>query len=236
MAATDIMCPYCGEMIPEKAAVCRYCGRMLTGERDTTERTGEAAAKMRRRSHGLVWLIAILVAVFLIGIVAAFTVLMIRELPPETELGPWADNPVSAAEELEENIRTGLPATPDEESEIEAFAEKYVSAFQQGDAAVAALFPQAILDVYDGDPNAVIAELDENRDHYGAAVREWSLLTTAPVGPDDVAELEDALGIDIDRAVAAEVLITPDAAPDDPIDTALLLVKIGGAWYLYYAY
>ena len=236
MAATDIMCPYCGEMIPEKAAVCRYCGRMLTGERDTTERTGEAAAKMRRRSHGLVWLIAILVAVFLIGIVAAFTVLMIRELPPETELGPWADNPVSAAEELEENIRTGLPATPDEEAEIEAFAEKYVSAFQQGDAAVAALFPQAILDVYDGDPNAVIADLDENRDHYGAAVREWSLLTTAPVGPDDVAELEDALGIDIDRVVAAEVLITPDAAPDDPIDTALLLVKIGGAWYLYYAY
>ena len=29
--ANEVMCPYCGEMISEKATVCRHCGRMLTG-------------------------------------------------------------------------------------------------------------------------------------------------------------------------------------------------------------
>lgn len=236
MAASDIMCPYCGEMIPEKAAVCRHCGRMLTPERDTTERTGEAAARMRRKSHGTVWLIAILVTVLLVGIVAAFAVLMIRELPSGTELDPWVNNPVSAAEELEENIQTGLPATPDEEPEIAAFAEKYVSAFEQGSDAVAALFPQAILDAYDGDVDAMIADLDVNNARYGTAVRESVVYATAPVEPDEAAELEDALGVEIARALAAGVLITPEESPDEPIDTLLLLVQIDGEWYLYYAY
>ena len=236
MAARDIMCPYCGEMVSEKAAVCRHCGRMLTSERDTTERTGEAAARMRRKTHGTVWLIAILVTVLFIGIAAAFAVLMIRELPTETELDPWVNDPVAAAEELEDNMEAGMPATPEEEPEFEAFAEKYAAALEQGDQAVAALFPQAILDAYDGDTDAMLADLDENRANYGSAVREWSLFATTPVSPDDVAELEDALGTDIDRAQAAEVLITPEDTPDDMIDTILLMVQIDGAWYLYYAY
>ena len=29
--ANEVMCPYCGEMISEKATVCRHCGRLLTG-------------------------------------------------------------------------------------------------------------------------------------------------------------------------------------------------------------
>ena len=29
--ANEVMCPYCGAMISEKATVCRHCGRILSG-------------------------------------------------------------------------------------------------------------------------------------------------------------------------------------------------------------
>ena len=62
--ANEVMCPYCGAMISEKATVCRHCGRILTGsvkyDADGTGvwygdapdgHTGEEAERLRRRSR-----------------------------------------------------------------------------------------------------------------------------------------------------------------------------------------
>ena len=88
--ANEVMCPYCGEMISEKATVCRHCGRMLTGSigynpdgtgawyGDTPdEHTGEGAERLRRRSRRTLWLVIGLCALLFAGMIAAFGLLAV---------------------------------------------------------------------------------------------------------------------------------------------------------------
>ena len=83
--ANEVMCPYCGAMISEKATVCRHCGRILTGsvkyDADGTGvwygdapdgHTGEEAARMRRKSRGVLWLVIALCTLLVIGFIGLF--------------------------------------------------------------------------------------------------------------------------------------------------------------------
>ena len=128
--AIEVMCPYCGEMISEKATVCRHCGRMLTGSvkydadgtgawyGDTPDvHTGEEAQRLRRRSRGVLWLVIALCALLVVGFIGIFTYLAF-DLAREV-----ADHQDSDIDSIIHSITDSDPTDPDVPDDIDTIPD-----------------------------------------------------------------------------------------------------------------
>ena len=233
--ANEVMCPYCGEMISEKATVCRHCGRLLTGsvkyDADGTGawygdapdgHTGEEAARMRRRSRGILWLVIALCTLLVIGLIALFTFLAF-------------DLTKNIAEHQDQDIDT-LPGIVNEMlSDQMTLITEYMTAFEKNDhPAAARLFHPAILEAYENDADAMLTDLDEHFSEYGTELSGWKTVDSEAVDAESVAELNQALPVGIENAEVHLLELTP--ASGGAIDVYLLIVQTADGWSLYYSY
>ena len=168
--ANEVMCPYCGAMISEKATVCRHCGRILSGsvkyDADGTGvwygdapdgHTGEEAARMRRKSRGVLWLVIALCTLLAIGFIGLFAYFAFDLASGIIENNDAAEvdsiiNEITGTDPTEgaDDINT-LPDLPGGVlSDQINLLNKYVEALQKNDREAAAkLFHPAILEAYD---------------------------------------------------------------------------------------
>ena len=254
--ANEVMCPYCGEMISEKATVCRHCGRMLTGSAsydadgtgdwygDTLDvHTGEEAQRMRRRSRGVLWLVIALCALLVVGFIGIFTYLAF-DLAREV-----AGHQDSDIDSIIHSITDSDPTDPTELDDIDTIPDllegvlpdqmtlvmDYVSALEQNDPAAAAkLFHPAILEMYDGDAEAMLSDLDEHFSAYGTELSGWKTVETETEDSESLEELNASLPVGIEAGEMYLLELTPTSG--GVVDVYLLLVQTEGAWSLYYSY
>ena len=255
--ANEVMCPYCGEMISEKATVCRHCGRMLTGsasyDADGTGdwygaapdvHTGEEAQRMRRRSRGVLWLVIALCALLVVGFIGIFTYLAF-DLAREV-----ADYQDSDIDSIIHSITDSDPTDPDVLDDIDTIPDlpvegvlpdqmtlimDYMTALEQNDPAAAAkLFHPAILEMYDGNAEEMLSDLDEHFSAYGTELSGWKTVDSEAVDAAGVQELNDALPVGIENAEVH--LIELELRQGGTVDVYLLLVQTADGWNLYYSY
>ena len=255
--ANEVMCPYCGAMISEKATVCRHCGRILSGsvkyDADGTGvwygdapdgHTGEEAQRMRRRSRGVLWLVIALCALLVVGFIGIFTYLAF-DLAREV-----ADHQDSDIDSIIHSITDSDPTDPDVLDDIDTIPDlpvegelpdqmtlvmDYVSALEQNDPAAAAkLFHPAILEMYDGDAEAMLSDLDEHFSAYGTELSGWKTVETETVDAESLEELNASLPVGIEAGEMYLLELTPTSG--GVVDVYLLLVQTEGAWSLYYSY
>ena len=256
--ANEVMCPYCGEMISEKATVCRHCGRMLSGSvsyhADGTGawygdapdgHTGAEAERLRRRSRGVLWLVialcALLAAAF-IGIFAYLAFDLAHEVVNNqdsdidsiiqsiTESETALDD-AGTAEDINSIPDVLAGALPDQMTLV----MDYVSALEQNDHdAAAGLFHPAILETYDGDADALLTDLDAHFSAYGTELSGWKTVDSEAVDAAGVQELNDALPVGIENAEVH--LIELELRQGGTVDVYLLLVQTADGWNLYYSY
>ena len=207
--ANEVMCPYCGAMISEKATVCRHCGRILTGSvkydadgagvwyGDAPDgHTGEEAQRMRRKSRGVLWLVIALCTLLVIGFIALFSYL---------------------AFDLVHNI-----------------ADSQVALQKNDREAAAKLFHPAILEAYDNDAEAMLYDLDEHLSLYGGKIKGWSTVDSGAVDQDDLDDLNESLPVGIENAEVHLIELEPEQG--DAIEVYLLMVQTAEGWSLYYSY
>ena len=254
--ANEVMCPYCGEMISEKATVCRHCGRMLTGsvnyDADGTGvwygdapdgHTGEEAQRMRRRSRGVLWLVIALCVLLVAAFIGIFTYLafdLTREVVGHQD---------SDIDSIIADITESNPTDPDDLDDIDEIPElldgvlpdqmtlvmDYVSALEQNDPAAAAkLFHPAILEMYDGNAEEMLSDLDEHFSAYGTELSGWKTVETETVDAESLEELNASLPVGIEAGEMYLLELTPRSG--GAVDVFLLLVQTEGAWSLYYSY
>ena len=253
--ANEVMCPYCGEMISDKATVCRHCGRILSGsvkyDADGTGAwygdapdgyTGEEAQRMRRRSHTAFWLVIALCTLLFVGFIALFAIFAVR----------FAQTAVENPDEIESFIAEITNTDPTEiagSGDIGTLPDlpggvvsdqmnliiDYVEALEKNDLdAMAAVFHPAILESYDSDVKAMVSDLDEHYPQYGMKLSGWTTVDSEAVGADDVAELNDALPVGIENAEVHLIELTGESG--SVIEVYLLLVQTAEGWSLYYSY
>ena len=254
--ANEVMCPYCGEMISEKATVCRHCGRLLTGsvkyDADGTGawygdapdgHTGEEAARMRRRSRGILWLVIALCTLLVIGLIALFTFLAfdltknIAEHQDQdidsiiSEITDTDPTEIAGSEDIDT-----LPGIVNEMlSDQMTLITEYMTAFEKNDhPAAARLFHPAILEAYENDADAMLTDLDEHFSEYGTELSGWKTVDSEAVDAESVAELNQALPVGIENAEVHLLELTP--ASGGAIDVYLLIVQTADGWSLYYSY
>ncbi len=256
--ANEVMCPYCGEMISEKATVCRHCGRMLTGSvsyhADGTGawygdapdgHTGAEAERLRRRSRGVLWLVialcALLAAAF-IGIFAYLAFDLAHEVVNNqdsdidsiiqsiTESETALDD-AGTAEDINSIPDVLAGALPDQMTLI----TDYMAAFEENDhPAAAKLFHPAILEAYENDADAMLADLDEHFSEYGTELADWKTVDSEFVDAEGLEQLNEALPVGIESAVVQLLELTPSS--EGSIVVYLLLIQTADGWNLYYSY
>ena len=251
--ANEVMCPYCGAMISEKATVCRHCGRMLTGsvqyDADGTGvwygdapdgHTGEEAQRLRRRSRGILWAVIALGTLLMIGFIALFAYFIADFAQTAVENSNDVDSIIAEITESDpiegsQDIDT-LPGVVNEMlSDQMTLITDYMTAFEQNDhAAAAKLFHPAILEAYDSDADAMLTDLDEHFSAYGTELSGWETIDYEEVDSEGVAELNQALPIGIENAELHLIELTPKSG--GAIDVYLLLVQTAEGWSLYYSY
>ena len=249
----EVMCPYCGEMISDKATVCRHCGRILSGsvkyDADGTGvwhgdapdgYTGEEARRMRRKSRGVLWLIISLCALLFIGFIALFCFFAVNLATDMIENDSDVDSIISEITgtdptEGADDIGT-LPDLPGGVvSDQMNLIIDYVEALEKNDLdAMARVFHPAILESYDGDAKAMVSDLDEHYPQYGMKLSGWKTVDSEAVAADDVAELNEALPVGIENAEVHLIELTGESG--SVIDVYLLLVQTAEGWRLYYSY
>lgn len=259
--ANEVMCPYCGEMISEKATVCRHCGRMLTGsvryDADGTGawygdapdgHTGEEAQRLRRRSRTTLWLVIALCVLLVVGFIGVITYLAV-DLAHEAVDNQTGDVDSIIAEITESDPTESDPTDPTGTDDIDTLpgvvddllsdqmtlVTDYMTAFEQNDhAAAAKLFHPAILAAYDGDADAMLADLDEHFSEYGTALAGWNTVDNEFVDAEGLEQLNEALPVGIESAAVQLLQLTP--ASGGSIVVYLLLVQTAEGWSLYYSY
>ena len=254
--ANEVMCPYCGEMISERATVCRHCGRLLTGSAsyraDGTGdwygsapdgHTGEEAQRLRRRSRGILWAVIALCVLLVVGFIGVFTYLAF-DLAQETVATHDGniDSIIADITESDPTDPTGMDdinTIPDVVdgllSDQMTLITDYMTAFEQNDhAAAAKLFHPAILAAYDGDADAMLADLDEHFSEYGTAIGGWKTVDNEFVDAEGLEQLNEALPVGIESAAVQLLQLTP--ASGGSIVVYLLLIQTADGWSLYYSY
>lgn len=252
--ANEVMCPYCGAMISEKATVCRHCGRILTGsvkyDADGTGvwygdapdgHTGEEAQRMRRKSRGVLWLVIALCTLLVIGFIALFSYLafdLVHNIADsQVEDVDSIISEITSTDPTEgaDDINT-LPDLPGVElSDQISLLNKYVEALQKNDREAAAkLFHPAILEAYDNDAEAMLYDLDEHLSLYGGKIKGWSTVDSGAVDQDDLDDLNESLPVGIENAEVHLIELEPEQG--DAIEVYLLMVQTAEGWSLYYSY
>ena len=252
--ANEVMCPYCGEMISEKATVCRHCGRILSGsvkyDADGTGvwygdapdgHTGEEAARLRRRSRGVLWLVIALCTLLFIGFIALFAYLAfdfahnISESQVEDVDSIISEITDTDPTEGADDINT-LPDLPGGVvSDQMNLIIDYVEALQKNDREAAAkLFHPAILEAYDNDADAMLYDLDQHLSLYGGKIKGWSTVDSGAVDQDDLNDLNESLPVGIENAEVHLIELQPEQG--DAIEIFLLMVQTAEGWNLYYSY
>ena len=251
--ANEVMCPYCGAMISEKATVCRHCGRILTGsvkyDADGTGvwygdapdgHTGEEAERLRRRSRGILWAVIALGTLLMIGFIALFAYFIADFAQTAVENSNDVDSIIAEITESDpiegsQDIDT-LPGVVNEMLSAQmTLITDYMTAFEKNDhAAAAKLFHPAILAAYDGDADTMLADLDEHFSEYGTELAGWKTVDSEFVDAEGLAELNEALPVGIESAVVQLLELTP--ASEGSIVVYLLLVQTAEGWSLYYSY
>ena len=252
--ANEVMCPYCGAMISEKATVCRHCGRILTGSvkydadgsgvwyGDAPDgHTGEEAARMRRKSRGVLWLVIALCTLLVIGFIALFAYLSI-DLAHNISESQVEDvdsiiNEITSTDPTEDadDINT-LPDLPGGHvmDQMNLIID-YVEALQKNDREAAAkLFHPAILEAYDNDADAMLYDLDQHLSLYGGKIKGWSSVDSGAVDQDDLNDLNESLPVGIENAEVHLIELEPEQG--DAIEIFLLMVQTAEGWSLYYSY
>ena len=253
--ANEVMCPYCGAMISEKATVCRHCGRLLTGSvkydadgagvwyGDAPDgHTGEEAQRLRRRSRGILWAVIALGTLLMIGFIALFAYFIADFAQTAVEHSNDVDSIISVITDTapteiagSEDIDT-LPGVVDEMlSDQMTLITDYMTAFEKNDhPAAAKLFHPAILQAYENDADTMLADLDEHFSEYGTELSGWNTIDSEAVDAEGIAELNEALPIGIETAEVHLIELTPVSG--GAIDVYLLLVQTAEGWSLYYSY
>ena len=252
--ANEVMCPYCGAMISEKATVCRHCGRILSGsvkyDADGTGvwygdapdgHTGEEAARMRRKSRGVLWLVIALCTLLVIGFIGLFAyfafdfVSSISDSQVEDVDAIIHEITSTDPTEGADDINT-LPDLPGGVfSDQISLLNKYVEALQKNDREAAAkLFHPAILEAYDNDAEAMLYDLDEHLSLYGGKIKGWSTVDSGTVDQDDLNDLNESLPVNIQNAEVHLIALEPEQG--DAIEVYLLMVQTAEGWSLYYSY
>ena len=252
--ANEVMCPYCGAMISEKATVCRHCGRILTGsvkyDADGTGvwygdapdgHTGEEAARMRRKSRGVLWLIIALCTLLVIGFIGLFAYFAFDFVSSisdsQVEDVDTIINEITGTDPTEgaDDINT-LPDLPGGVlSDQISLLDKYVEALQKNDREAAAkLFHPAILEAYDNDAEAMLYDLDQHLSLYGGKIKGWSTVDSGAVDQDDLNDLNESLPVGIENAEVHLIELQPEQG--DAIEIFLLMVQTAEGWSLYYSY
>ena len=252
--ANEVMCPYCGAMISEKATVCRHCGRILTGsvkyDADGTGvwygdapdgHTGEEAQRMRRKSRGVLWLVIALCTLLVIGFIALFSYLafdLVHNIADsQVEDVDSIISEITSTDPTEgaDDINT-LPDLPGVElSDQISLLNKYVEALQKNDREAAAkLFHPAILEAYDNDADAMLYDLDQHLSLYGGKISGWSTVDSGAVDQDDLDDLNESLPVGIENAEVHLIELEPEQG--DAIEVYLLMVQTAEGWSLYYSY
>ena len=252
--ANEVMCPYCGAMISEKATVCRHCGRILTGSvkydadgagvwyGDAPDgHTGEEAARMRRKSRGVLWLVIALCTLLVIGFIALFSYLafdLVHNIADSQDEDIdsiiseiTSTDPTEGADDI--NTLPDLPGghVMDQMNLI----IDYVEALQANDLEAAAkLFHPAILEAYDNDAKAMISELDDNYRFYGTKLVSFKTVDSGTVDQDDLNDLNESLPVNIQNAEVHLIALEPEQG--DAIEIFLLMVQTAEGWSLYYSY
>lgn len=241
------MCPYCGEMINERASVCKYCGRMLRCDCDVHDsgndgwrpapsedrRTGQSAQRARRRNRGKLWGVVIGLILLVMCVIAAISALIfgfVRENINESDFDDfWSDL-----------IEDGDIDAPDEyfsgSTELEApianLADRYTGALTTDDhEAMAELFVPEIRTYYENETDEMLTDLDEWFDYYGKAVDRMMPTGQDDLPTEDFSDAEEALGVTFDRAVDAQILLLFEDGEELYVD--LVAVETDGSWYLY---
>ena len=252
--ANEVMCPYCGAMISEKATVCRHCGRILTGsvkyDADGTGvwygdaldgHTGEEAQRMRRKSRGVLWLVIALCTLLVIGFIALFSYLafdLVHNIADSQDEDIdsiiseiTSTDPTEGADDI--NTLPDLPGGVI--SDQISLLNKYVEALQKNDREAAAkLFHPAILEAYDNDAEAMLYDLDEHLSLYGGKIKGWSTVDSGAVDQDDLDDLNESLPVGIENAEVHLIELEPEQG--DAIEVYLLMVQTAEGWSLYYSY
>ena len=252
--ANEVMCPYCGAMISEKATVCRHCGRILTGsvkyEADGTGvwygdapdgHTGEEAARLRRKSRGVLWLVIALCTLLVIGFIGLFAYFAFDFVSNisenQVEDVDSIINEITSTDPTEgaDDINT-LPDLPGGViSDQMNLIVDYVEALQKNDREAAAkLFHPAILEAYNNDAEAMLYDLDQHLSLYGGKIKGWSSVDSGAVEQDDLNELNESLPVDIRNAEVHLIELEPEQG--DAIEIFLLMVQTAEGWSLYYSY
>lgn len=253
--ANEVMCPYCGAMISEKATVCRHCGRMLTGsvkyDADGTGvwygdapdgHTGEEAERLRRRSRGILWAVIALCTLLMIGFIALFAYFIADFAQNAVEHSDDVDSIIAEITESDPTEIAGsddISTIPDLPggvvSDQMALIMDYVEALEKNDReAMTKIFHPAIVEAYDGDIDAVISDLDEHETQYGMKLSGWETIDSEAVDADGLAELNEALPIGIENAEVHLIELTGESG--SVVDVYLLLVQTAEGWSLYYSY
>lgn len=248
MARHEAMCPYCGEMINEKATVCKYCGRMLRCDCDVHDsgsdgwapaartedkRTGRPAEQARRRNRGKLWgclITAILLTIGFIGLVSALIFGFINNHSEDFDEF-WSELVDGDIDELDifdtDTVSLDEPVTD--------LVQRYVGAFSENDhEAMAGLYVPAIRDYYEGETDQMLADLDDWFDQYGKEADRFVPIGQDEMDVDDLSEAADALGVTFDRAADAQVEVLFKDGDSFYLD--LIVVEMDGSWYLYSAF
>ena len=252
--ANEVMCPYCGAMISEKATVCRHCGRILSGsvkyDADGTGvwygdapdgHTGEEAQRMRRKSRGVLWLVIALCTLLVIGFIGLFAYFAFDFVSSisdsQVEDVDAIINEITSTDPTEgaDDIDT-LPDLPAGVlSDQISLLDKYVEALQKNDREAAAkLFHPAILEAYDNDADAMLYDLDQHLSLYGGKISGWSTVDSGAVDQDDLNDLNESLPVGIENAEVHLIELQPEQG--DAIEIFLLMVQTADGWNLYYSY
>ena len=251
MARHEAMCPYCGEMINEKATVCKYCGRMLRCDCDVHDsggdgwapaahsedkRTGRSAEQARRRNRGKLWgclIVAILLTVGFIGLASALIFGFINNHSGDFDEF-WSEL-VDDGEIDADDLDIFDTETASMDDPVADLVQRYVGAFSENDHdEMAQLYVPEIRGFYEENTDEMLAALDSWFDQYGKEVDRFVPIGQDEMDVDDLSDAADALGITFDRAADAQAEVLFKDGDSFYLD--LIVVEMDGAWYLYSAF